>query len=242
MRFFSFCIGFFCVILFLSACSLDSQPIAITPLWDELITIAAPHGFEVFFDSRATHTARELYTSGSTMINGSYFGQTDSGVYYPAGLWIEKWKQSYSLEQSDPNLSHVVLYRPYGDSLTIVANSETSEQIPMCIQNPAGCTAFQAGPLVLSGGILQDFWDSWHARESHERTLIGKTQSGKVYFFVSPQKISLTQAGKEIWSDPRFQNDPITLLNLDGWPSTAYFNGTHGFRENKKLPIFFRIK
>jgi Phosphodiester glycosidase len=229
------------LLFLLASCTQISSSVSIVPIWDEMIVILAPHGFEVFFDSGTTHTARDIYTPGSTVINWSYFWVTDSGVYYPAGLWIEKWKQSYSLEQSDPNLSHVVLYRPYGDSLTIVANSETSEQIPMCIQNPAGCTAFQAGPLVLSGGIIQDFGKSWHANESHERTLMGKTQSGKVYFFISRQQLSLTEVGEQIARDPRFQQDPITVLNLDGWPSTAYYDGIHGFREDKKLPIFIRI-
>ena len=89
----------------------------------------------------------------------------------------------------------------------------------------SGDDAFQAGPLVLSGNILQDFGQSWHARESHERTLIGKTKTGKVYFFISRQQLSLSQIGEQIARDPRFQQDPITVLNLDGGPSTAYFDG-----------------
>lgn len=80
----------------------------------------------------------------------------------------------------------------------------------------SGDDAFQAGPIVLSGGIIQDFSNSWHARESRERTLIGKTESGKVYFFVSRKKISLTRVGEILASDPIFQSDPITILNLDG--------------------------
>jgi hypothetical protein len=32
------------------------------------------------------------------------------------------------------------------------------------------------------------------------------------------------------------------VINLDGWPSTAYYDGEKWFRENEKLPIIFRIK
>lgn len=226
-----------CVLL-LSACSAVTQPVAIVPPWDELITIEAPHGFEILFDSGATYTARDLYISGSMVLNGSYFWVTDSWVYYPAGLWIEEGRGISWLQLHDPNLSHGVFFS--GNQMEIVSNNQTKSWIASCLAM-TDCKAFQAGPLVLSGGIIQDFWDSWHARESHERTLIGKTQSGKVYFFVSPQKKSLTQAGQKVLSDPRFQHDPITVLNLDGWPSTAYFDGVRGFHENKKLPIFFRI-
>jgi hypothetical protein len=80
----------------------------------------------------------------------------------------------------------------------------------------SGDNAFQAGPLVLSDNILQDFGQSWHAREPHERTLIGRTISGKVYFFLSRKQISLTRAGEIISNNPIFQSDPITVLNLDG--------------------------
>ncbi len=228
-------------LLFLTACSLDSQPIAITPLWDEMITIEAPHGFEVFFDSGATHTARDLYISGSTMINGSYFGQTDSGVYYPAWYW-EKFRQSMMIPgiwkqlnpvYDDPNITHFVGIS--GSTIDIIANND--------YYGRAGIYEhmFQSGPLVLSGNTLQDFGQSWHAGESHERTLIGKTKTGKVYFFISRKQLSLSQIGEQIARDPRFQQDPITVLNLDGGPSTAYYDGTLAFRENKNLPIFIRI-
>lgn len=85
-----------------------------------------------------------------------------------------------------------------------------------CLKNPSGCFAFQSGPLVLSGNILQDFGESWHAYGKHERTLIGKTDSGRIFFFIFPQKITLTDVARDILLEPLFQKDPLTLLNLDG--------------------------
>jgi uncharacterized protein YigE (DUF2233 family) len=229
-------------LFFLSACSaIITEPIMINPLWDNLVTIESPHGFEVFFDSGATHTARDIYTPGSTVINWSYFWVTDSWLYYPAGLWSKNgqaivmpsiWKQLTPV-YDDPNITHFVGIS--WSELKIFANSEFRRN-----SGPYDFS-FQAGPLVLSGNILQDFGKSWHANGQHERTLIGKTQSGKVYFFVSRKQLSLIEIGEQIRLDPRFWQDPITVLNLDGWPSTAYYDGIHGFREDKKLPIFTRI-
>lgn len=237
MRFFSFCIGVFYPVILLSACSLGTQPILTLPPWDHLIAIESLSGFDIFYNSWATHTARDLYVSGSIVINGSYFWVTDSGIYYPAGLWRSGIIESSPAIFDDPNITHVVrISHTEPQSVTIFPNKHL-----LYMKLGSGDDAFQAGPLVLSSCIAQDFWDSWHARGAYEQTLIWKTQSGKVYFFVSPKKITLTQSGEQIVSDPRFQNDPITLLNLDGWASTAYFDWIYWFREDKKLPIFFRL-
>ena len=225
------------LIFLLASCTQISSSVSIVPIWDEMIVIAAPHGFEIFFDSGATHTARDLYISGSTVINGSYFWVTDSRAYYPAGLWRSGTDETSPAIFDDPNITHVVrISHSEPQRVTIFPNKDL-----LFMKWWGEDDAFQAGPLVLSGNTLQDFWDSWHARESHERTLIGQTASGKVYFFISGQQLSLSQIGEQIARDPRFQQDQITVLNLDGGPSTAYYDGTLAFRENKNLPIFIRI-
>lgn len=141
---------------------------------------------------------------------------TNSGVYYPAGLWEEHgqpiiipgvWKQINPV-YDDPNITHFVGIS--GSTIDIIANDDYYGRAGMHKY------MFQAGPLVLSGNIVQDFGQSWHARESHERTLIGKTASGKVYFFLSRKELSLGEIGERIIRDPRFQTDPITVINLDG--------------------------
>ncbi len=226
------------LIFLLASCSQMANPTTILPLWDDMVVIEAPHGFDVFFDSGARYTARDLYISGSTVINGSYFWVTDSWVYYPAGLWRSGIDELSPAIFDDPNLTHVVrISRSESQNVTIFPNKDL-----LYMKWGSGDDAFQAGPLVLSGGVMQDFGQSWHARDSHERTLIGKTQSGRVYFFVSRKQISLSQVGEIISMNPLFQSDPITVLNLDGWPSTGYYDSALGFHEDKKLPIFFRIK
>lgn len=210
-----------------------------------------PHGFDVFYNSWATKSIMEYYTPWSIILNGSYFGTTEFGAYYPAGLW--EWENiaccwlyldnphgtgvsiSTTPNYDDPNLSHIVWTSSSWSILIFPRENLKRNAWPYK-------NAFQAWPLVLSGNILQDFWKSWHAHEAHERTLLWTTKSGKVYFFISTEKISLDNVWHEILATWQFQDDPITVVNLDGWPSTAYYDGLYWFRSDAKLPIIFRIK
>jgi len=231
---------FLIFIIFLTSCSSDilpeSQDIESR---EDIRVIEANDGFDILFDSWATREIRDYYESWNTVINGSYFWYTHMGMYYPAGLWIENGIEKSPMNMSDPNLSHIV-FLSLG-ALMIAPNEVWVHSLDGCYHT-IWCRAFQAGPLVLSGNILQSFPDSWHASGPHERTLIGKTESGKVYFIIFRKPRSLTEVADIIVQDDRFTTDPITLLNLDGWPSTAYYDGKNGFRENEKLPIIFRIK
>ncbi len=229
--------------IILSSCSSWIQKIeSLSPMDTDFFVFEAKNWFEIFYDSGATKSIWEYYITGSIVLNGSYFGWTKPGEYYPAWVWIENKKIKYPQMNSDPNITHMLFYMNYGNRVSMIKNSDTAQMIPICLQNPAGCIAFQAWPLVLSGSILQKFWESWHANSKHERTLIGKTQSGKIYFFVSTLPRSLWEIWEKILEDERFNRDSITVLNLDGWPSTAYFDGKNGFHLDKKLPIIIRTK
>jgi hypothetical protein len=87
---------------------------------------------------------------------------TDSGVYYPAGLWeVDRqpivipgvWKQAGPV-YDDLNITHFVGIS--GSTIDIFSNREYYGW-PKIYDH-----MFQAGPLVLSGNILQDFGKSWH--------------------------------------------------------------------------------
>ena len=201
--------------------------------------IEASDGFDILYDSGATKMVREYFSSGSIIINGSYFWKTSSAGIVPAWLWIENWIEKYPLRTDDPNLSHVVIVS--GSTLEIPWNQEAKISLASCLLSYS-CDAFQAGPLVLSGNTLESFSDSWHTSGVYPRTLIGMTRSGKTYFFIFTTPISLHDVWEKIIQDDRFTRDPLTLLNLDGWPSTAYFDGEQWFRANEKLPIIIRIK
>lgn len=237
---------FFISLILLTSCSWEFLPPSQDiESHDYVHVFEAKNGFEIVFDSGTTKTVSEYHTSGSIILNGSYFWVTEKRVYYPAGLWVENGIEKSPMNMTDPNLSHIVYKNNWG--IYIYPNhywvSKTKSTWSFIDgQFSAEDSAIQAWPLVLSGNILQPLWDSWHARGPHERTLIGKTQSGKVYFFIFEKPVTLPQVADIIVQDDRFAIDPITLLNLDGWPSTAYYDGENGFRENAKLPIIFRIR
>ncbi len=232
----------FLFIIVLTSCSSQAPSVdMVVPVKHDFFVFDVSKGFEMFYDSGATKPISEYYKSGSIVFNGSYFGWTRPGEYYPAGYWeIDKkvlnipklWKMTYPIFD-DPNITHIVWFS--GTDMKIFANEEYKRNA-----GPYDL-GFQAWPLVLSGNILQNFWDSWHANGKHERTLLGKTKSGKILVFISTSPISLSDVWQRILADKRFIRDPITLLNLDGWPSTAFFDGKNGFRQNKKLPIIFRF-
>ncbi len=220
-------------------CSFDSTQKPIQS--DDFHIFEAKDGFRIDFYSGRT-TARQIQSqNGWVVLNGSYFWLLKSGVIYPAGLWIENKATLFPLDISDPNLGYVVSYTSYKNTLEIRKNSESKDQIDSCIFTSSECFAFQAWPLVLSGNILQDFWESWHAYGKYERTLIWKTKSGKIFFFVFPKKISLTDVAQDILWNVLFQKDPLTLLNLDGWPSTSYMDARSYVHPDEKLPIFISI-
>lgn len=222
---------YFClfIIIFLASCSRVQGP-------DEYTLLEVKDHFEILYNSWATKSVKEHYAPGSIVLNGSYFWKTSTGYLYPAWLWIKNGKQYMPPQKDDPNLSHVVIIS-YGP-ISILPNWESQQKIDACI-GVEGCLAFQGWPLVLSGNILQDFGGSWHANEPHERTLIWRTRSWRLFFFVFSRPKTLSEVGTMIAKV--FDNDPITLLNLDGWPSTAFYDWKNGFREDEKLPIIFRI-
>lgn len=228
-----------------SSCAWDYVSENRTQALPPYYVIESKHGFEIVYDPHATHSVKEYYISGSVILNGSYFWTTASGSYYPAGLWEHPWSTCCTLfpedanpistvpNFSDPNLSYIVGVSSGGVISIFPREALKRNAWPYTY-------AFQAWPLILSWNILQSFWDSWHANEPHERTLIGKTNAGKIYFFIFTEPKTLNGVGKSIQKD--FSHDPITLLNLDGGPSTAYYDGIHGFRENEKLPILIRVQ
>lgn len=88
------------------------------------------------------------------IVNGSYFGRTASGSFFPAGLWQENEKIISQMDYTDPNLSHIVSYTYSGNIIAIEENSNYKN-----ISCKNGCIAFQAGPLIASGGILISTYD-----------------------------------------------------------------------------------
>ncbi len=222
-------------IIFLSSCVMElpqSKNISTNP---DFLVFEAKNGFEIFYDSGATKSLEDLYTPGSIILNGSYFWLTDSGAYMPAWLWIVDGKKFSEKRKDDPNLSMVI---SLCDTQWSITYNYSWDRL-FCAS--WWKSVFQAWPLVLNEGwIASSFLGSWHADEPHERTMMGLTHDNQIYFFIFTKKVTLRMAWEAIMKLPQFAHSHIDVINLDGWPSTAYLDGNIGFNENKKLPILIR--
>lgn len=189
---------------------------------------------EIFFDATAKASLNSYARANSFITNWSYFGKTSTG-YFPAWVFIQNNKKFSPIERGDPNLSYVVKSINWDITITPAwewSDVNTEEQY-------TNISAFQAWPLIASWGVLQDFWGSWHANSDHERTILGIWKKRKMVFIFT-QKISLTTAFKKI--SQKFPDEQFALINLDWWPSTAYFlNDATAFNTTEKLPIIFRF-
>ena len=190
---------------------------------------------KVSFVSKPSRTMDQETLDGfPTVVNGSYFWQTSTGTYFPAGLWKSEGVVSSKTDFSDPNLSHIVTYTNSGNIVAIEANSDFIEG-----KCPMGCVAFQAWPLIASDRILVANNGSWHAQGKHERTILGIQDAHTPIIFIFTEKISLTEAGEKILG--KYPN-VTDLINLDGWPSTAFKTQIASFRWDKILPIVWHIR
>ena len=225
-------------IIFLSSCVGElPQSVKNISTNPDFLVFEAKNGFEVLYDSGATKSLEDLYAPGSIILNGSYFWLIDSGVYMPAWLWIEDGKKFSEMRTDDPNLSMVISRCDTHWSI----NNNYSWNKRYCAN--WWKSVFQAWPLVLNEWLIaSSFSGSWHANWFHERTMMGLTHDNEVFFFVFTKKVSLRMAWEAIMKSHQFAHTDIDVVNLDGWPSTAYFDGNTGFNENSKLPILIRIR
>lgn len=190
---------------------------------------------KITFNSNPNRTInQETDENFPIVINGAYFWQTSTGAYFPAGLWKSEGMVSSKTDFNDPNLSHIITYTHSGNIVTIEANSNFPEG-----RCPGGCVAFQAGPLIASGRILESSNGSWHAEGGHERTILGILDTRAPIIFIFTDKISLREAGEKILGQ---YPDVTDLINLDGWPSTAFKTQATSFRWEKLLPILWHIR
>jgi hypothetical protein len=58
--------------------------------------------------------------------------------------------------------------------------------------------------------------------------MMGLTHGGQVYFFIFRTKTTLKEAGEKIMQNPKFKDTDIDIINLDGGPSTSFYDGVNG--------------
>lgn len=172
-----------------------------------------------------------------TVVNGSYFGYTESGEFLPAGVWYEDNGRSYSRKNYPFDLNLTTTIRFYQKSKKADVFFDQSN-----VEVESWSVVFNAGPrLVQSGeGNLQLQQSISHWQWGYPRTVIAKKGNNQIFLVLSRQKISLSQLANWLQS-----HDFYDAINLDWGPSTAITSKSFGvtnFNEEERLSIFFCIR
>ncbi len=149
-------------------------------------------------------------------VNGTYFkGSYDKAT--PAGFFQEEGVNSSQVLQ-DKQLTRIVSYSASENKLVF---SKVNEYI-----TGGSDFAFQTGPQILTDGVIEDqeISNSINGLGSYKRTFLGKTSTGSFVFGTATSPISLLQLGAVLKEMQVFKGQQITVVNLDGGPSTAMYS------------------
>ena len=210
--------------------------ILITPVWKIW-------GFTPFFSAsgvNATEYHEQLlqeWKNNCTLINGTYFGTT-SGWFQPAGdITLSQGldKQETIISTIDPsldqNLKTLVQYSSVNN--TVLFDQEGN--IIRGIQ-------FYAGPMIMTNNEInsQLSSDISHRSDNYPRTFLVQRSNHKTIIGITTTKLSLIALGQKL--KELFPSEHISVINLDGWPSTTLYNNDVSFNiTDEKLPLWFSI-
>ncbi len=191
-----------------------------------------------YIQSQVTQTISEASRihGYKVAINGSYFTPT----YKHAGLLYNNNTTTVPLARLDHQLSAVVLAA--STSLQFVPVSEFTTNMLA-----STTLAFQTGPLVIAKNVIaaDSINESLNGNGEYMRTLLGKTENDQAFFVIVSARKTLPDIAAKLLSLKLFANDTISVVNLDGGPSTALFVRDRpelNFREAKYLPIIIGIR
>lgn len=169
-------------------------------------------------------------------INGSYF----IGSYVessPSGLLQIKGEL---ISEYVPNvqISHVVVYDHVANELKFIR----ARNLDLSAYSQPRYSLAQTGPLLIDSNQVQfDFIDgALNSEQESIRSFIGITDAGEKFIGISRTQVTLYELVDTISANPLFQNNNITVVNLDGGASTAMFvkdSEALKFREQIRLPL-----
>lgn len=193
---------------------------------------------DIYLQNPVTRTLAEVSIDQKyrAAINGSYF----TPEYTHAGLFYKNNTTTVPLAKLDRQVSAVVLIA--STSVQFVSVHEFDPQMLA-----SSTMAFQTGPLVISNNTIAttSIDNSLNGQGSYLRTLLGTTESGHAFFVTIRTRKNLSEIARTVLSLKLFANDTISVVNLDGGPSTALYSPEIpelNFRETKYLPIIIGVR
>ncbi|MEI7579711.1 MAG: phosphodiester glycosidase family protein [bacterium] len=174
-------------------------------------------------------------------INANYF-QGSYEKAQPAGF-LQINGENIQTPAPDQQLTHVVIYNQETQQMEFMEYQQFKpENYP-----EKKYILFQSGPLVIANNeIASQFIEaSINGEGSYLRTLIGFTDDGRTLILITTQRYKLADLAAKILTFPELHNLRISLINLDGGPSTAMYSRNFpgfNFNENQGLPLIIGVK
>jgi len=193
------------------------------------IYLIKPTSRRLIFNNQWT-TARKVgqeHWSWSIVINAGYFWRDRNG-YVPAGHFsIDTTIVDTSLCDRDPNLCGYI----FTDSLHIQENLTFTKE-----------PTIAAWPILMLNGVVNKNVQkkTSHRTQKRTRTVLIETKQWPV-FLITKNQYSLDRI---LAYSVNYFGRNISVINLDGWCSTALWtdNSTFQFNANKALPTFFILQ
>lgn len=200
-------------------------------------------GFNAFYASggiTSTEYKNQLTNSGNTnctVINGTYFGTTTGNQFEPAGEFVfyngintQETINSTINPTDDINLGVHVTYKNTNNESSF--NEET---------RPVRWVWFWAGPMIIEDGEVNRKLteDTSHRNTPYSRTFMIQLADHTTVLWISKAKTKLSDLGAQL--NTIFKGQIISVVNLDGGPSTALENDKISVNTQKKLPLWFSI-
>jgi uncharacterized protein YigE (DUF2233 family) len=189
----------------------------------------------------ATTVANEF----ALVFNGAYH----DGNYAKAkleGLHVFDGKKLSELKLEDRQLTHVLSIDRSG-RIDSIREATYELQATLNADTSRLSTHIQSGPLILDNGKLaKPFIEgSLNGNDAYKRTAIGVTRAGETVIVIAKTPRTLADLASIVLATNDYAKRGLTLLNLDGGPSTAIHSADVrglSYGADKITPVGFGVR
>ncbi len=208
---------------------------------DSLWVLETQRPLEILFAPTAVRTLRrwaERRPDVTLLLNGGYH-DGDYAEPTMAGLLELDGKVVSALKPGDTQLSRVFSLDGSGRLVGVE---------PADARQPTSVAArMQTGPAILLDGQLaaKEITASANGRDPYKRTAIGRTRDGTTVIVVARTPRTLAELGTMLRRINAYRRRKLTLINLDGGPSTAIHSPdvpALSYGADKVTPILIAVR
>lgn len=174
--------------------------------------------------------------------NAGYFKGTHLDAEHVGLLMINGQVLQPLVNDSQKQLTQVAVLNKETGTLNFV----TTRNLDVGSLQRSQINALQSGPLILKDSVVQftEINDSLNGSGRFARTVLGYTDTGENFIFISRVSLSLDILAGKLLKMEAFECKKISALNLDGGSSTAIYSSQFtdvNFGESKRLPAVIGV-